>query len=98
MKGKAHKEYYVKYIATLDGVEKMQMSHGDKPATPKQQVLIKQLLSNYPDSKVVFEYDDYMSVSNRKSASEMISVFMDQNIHDVATKENYVDYIAIVLE
>lgn len=40
MKGKAHKEYYVKYIATLDGVEKMQRSHGDKPATPKQQVLI----------------------------------------------------------
>lgn len=94
MKGKAHKEYYVKYIATRDGVEKIQMSHSDKPATPKQKELIKHLLDDYPDSKAMFEYEDYMNESNRENASELISAIMDQNIHDVATKENYVDYIA----
>lgn len=94
MKGKAHKEYYVKYIATRDGVEKIQMSHGDKPATQKQKEMIKHLLDDYPDSKAMFEYEDYMNESNRENASELISAIMDQNIHDVATKENYVDYIA----
>lgn len=94
MKGKAHKEYYVKYIATHDGVEKIQMSHGDKPATKKQKELIEKLMVDYPDSKAMFEYEDYMDVSNRENASELISAIMDQNITDVATKENYVDYIA----
>lgn len=94
MKGRAHKEYYVKYIATRDGVEKIQMSHGDKPVTPKQKELIKHLMDDYPDSKAMFEYEDYMSDSNRENASELISAIMDQNIHDVATKENYVNYIA----
>ncbi|MGX8850584.1 MobP3 family relaxase [Amedibacillus sp. YH-ame10] len=94
MKSKTHKEYYVKYIATRDGVEKMQMSHGDKPATPKQRELIKHLLDDYPDTKAIFEYDDYKKEFNRENASELISAIVDQNIHDVATKENYVDYIA----
>lgn len=70
------------------------MSHGDKPATQKQKELIKHLLDDYPDSKAMFEYEDYMNESNRENASELISAIMDQNIHDVATKENYVDYIA----
>ena len=94
MKGKAHKEYYVNYIATRDGVEKIKMSYGDKSATVKQKELIKHLLVDYPDSKSMFEYDDFINESNRENASELISAIMDQNIHDVATKENYVDYIA----
>ena len=35
IKGKAHKEYYVQYIATREGVEKYKSDHGDKPATTK---------------------------------------------------------------
>lgn len=70
------------------------MSHGDKPATPKQQDLIKQLLEDYPESKHMFEYEDYIRESNRENASELISSIMDQNITDVASKENYIGYIA----
>lgn len=94
MKGKVHKEYYVKYIATRDGVEKAQMSYGDKPATKKQIELIEKLMGDYPDCESMFEYEDYMNLSNRENASELISVIMDQNVTDVAIKENYVDYIA----
>lgn len=84
----------MKYIATRDGVEKIQMSHGDKPATHKQKKLLEQLLQDYPASTSLFEYEDYMKESTRENASELISSIMDQNITDVATKENYVDYIA----
>lgn len=94
IKGISHKEYYVKYIATREGVEKFQMSHGDKPATKKQKELIGNLLTDYPDSKSIFEYEDYIAQPTRENASEFIASVMDQNITDVATKENYVGYIA----
>lgn len=94
LKGTAHKEYYVKYIATREGVENIQMSHGKKPATKKQKQLIDQLLQDYPDSTALFEYEDYKKEPTRENASELITSIMDQNVTDVATKENYVDYIA----
>ncbi len=84
----------MKYIATRDGAEKIQMSHGNKPATEKQKKLLEQLLQDYPASSSLFEYEDYMKESTRENASELISSIMDQNITDVATKENYIDYIA----
>lgn len=94
LKNQRHKEYYLNYIATRDGVEKFQMSHGDKPVTKKQQELIENLLKDYPDSKTIFEYEDYINEPTRRNASEFISAVMDQNLTDIATKENYVDYIA----
>ena len=94
IKGKAHKEYYVQYIATREGVEKYKSDHGDKPATTKQKQLISQLMKDYPEAKKMFEYDDYTSNPNRENASELISSVIDSNIHDIATKENYVDYIS----
>lgn len=90
----SHKAQYVKYIATREGVEKIHMSHGEKLATPKQKDLIRQLLDDYPESKQMFEYEDYIRESNRENASELISSIMDQNITDVASKENYIGYIA----
>lgn len=87
IKGVSHKEYYVKYIATREGVEKFQMSHGDKPATKNQKDLIENLLTDYPDSKFIFEYEDYIAQPTRENASEFIASVMDLNITDVATKE-----------
>ena len=94
IKGKKYKEYYVRYIATRDGVETIKSDYGDKPATKKQKLLIHQLMKDYPSSKELFEYVDFKENSTRENASELISSVLDQNIYDVATKENYVDYIA----
>ena len=44
MKGKSHKEYYVNYIATREGVEKFKSDYGNMKATKKQQKLIQQLI------------------------------------------------------
>ena len=38
MKGKSHKEYYVNYIATREGVEKFKSDYGNMKATKKQQL------------------------------------------------------------
>lgn len=70
------------------------MSHGDKAATPKQRELIDQLLIDYPDSKAMYEYEDFMQDGNRENASELISSIMDQNMTEIAEKENYIGYIA----
>ncbi|WP_288957577.1 MobP3 family relaxase [uncultured Thomasclavelia sp.] len=94
MKGQAHKEYYVNYIATRDGVEKYKSDNGNKNATKRQKELIQKLMNDYPSSINMYEYEDYMNNGTRENASEFISAVIDQNIYDVATKENYVDYIS----
>ena len=43
MKGKSHKEYYVNYIATREGVEKFKSDYGNMNATKKQQKLFNSL-------------------------------------------------------
>ena len=48
---------YMKYIATREGVEKL---HGTGPPTQKQVQLIQKLLKDFPDSKELFEYADYI--------------------------------------
>lgn len=94
IKGKSHKEYYINYIATRDGVEKYRSDNGNKPATKRQELLIHQLLEDYPDAKSMFEYEDYMKDPTRENASDLITSVIDNNAYDIATKENYVDYIA----
>lgn len=94
IKGTVHKEYYVKYIATRDGVEKYKSDHGDRPATVKQKEMITSLLKDYPKTKELFEYNDYINDPTRENASELISIVVDMNVYDIANKENYVDYIS----
>ena len=47
---------YVKYIATRDGVEKLDDSRKFAPATAKQRKLIASLLHDFPDSREMLEY------------------------------------------
>lgn len=89
-----HQESYVKYIATRDGVEKIQSSHGKEPATPRQIKLIEKMMNDFPDYKLTFEYEDYLNDPDRENASELISAILNENIETVTTKENYVSYIA----
>ena len=51
---------YVKYIATREGVEKIDDSKKFAPVTVKQQVLIGKLLKDFPDTADSFEYQDYL--------------------------------------
>lgn len=43
MKGKSHKEYYVNYIATREGVEKFKSDYGNMKATKNSRNLFNSL-------------------------------------------------------
>ena len=63
---------YAKYIATREGVEKIDSSQKFAPATAKQKNLIEKILKDFPDSKDMFEYADYLEKQNQGSASDFI--------------------------
>lgn len=90
----AHLENYVGYIATRKGVEKISASQASKPATPKQVAMVKQLVREFPLSKGLFEYEDYLAAPTRGNASEFISRAIEDNLDQVAKRENYLQYIA----
>lgn len=85
---------YVKYIGTREGVEKIDESKAQLPATMNQQRLIRQLLRDIPSAKDMLEYGDYLLHPTRGNASEFISCALEQNLDLVGKRENYVDYIA----
>lgn len=89
-----HLSNLVKYIATRDGVQKFSAENRNLPATKKQTELIKNILKEFPNSKNLFEYEDYMQSKTIENASDFISIALEHNLDATAKKENYVDYIA----
>ena len=85
---------YAKYIATREGVEKIDESFKLVPATLKQGEIIKKLLQDFPDAKDMHEYDDYCKDPSKWNASEFISRVVEENIETAMGKKTYADYIA----
>lgn len=85
---------YVKYIGTREGVEKIDESKLELPATINQKNLIKQLIRDIPSAKDMLEYNDYCLHQTIGNATEFISLALEQNINLIGKRENYVDYIA----
>ena len=56
--------------------------------------MVKQLLREFPSSRGLFEYEDFLAVQTRGSASEFITRAIEDNYEQIAQRENYVDYIA----
>lgn len=85
---------YAKYIATREGVEKIDSSQKFAPATAKQKNLIEKILKDFPDSKDMFEYADYLEKKNQGSASDFISRVMEDYAYEISGRKAYADYIA----
>ena len=85
---------YAKYIATREGVEKIDESFKLVPATLKQSDIIRKLLRDFPDAKDMHEYDDYCKAPTKWNASEFISQVVEDNIETAMGKKTYADYIA----
>ena len=94
-KAAAHLKNYVGYVATRSGVERIPTHKQDLPATKKQKDLIAQTLKDFPLSKGMFEYEDYLAKQTRRNASEFISRAMEDNYDKVAKLESYTQYIAM---
>jgi len=90
----AHLENLVNYIATRDGVEKIRVEDKNLSSTIKQEELIAQIIKEFPNTKNLFEYEDYIQNSTIENASEFISVALEQNFDKIGKRKNYVDYIA----
>ena len=85
---------YAEYIATREGVEKIDESKRNTPATNKQKQLIKKILSDFPDSKSSLEYEDYLKDKTVGVASEFITRALEENADEMMHTKTYADYIA----
>lgn len=61
---KTHIGNYVSYISTRDGVEMADSTQKFMEATSVQKKIINKLLIDYPDSKDLYEYQDYLDKPN----------------------------------
>ena len=85
---------YAEYIATREGVEKIDESKRNAPATNKQKQLIKKILSDFPDSRSSLEYEDYLKDKTIGTASEFITRALEENVDEMMHTTTYADYIA----
>ena len=85
---------YAKYIATREGVEKIDSSQKFASATEKQKNLIETIIKDFPDSKDMFEYADYLKKQNQGLASDFISRVMEDYAYEISGRKAYADYIA----
>ena len=60
-KAAAHLGNYVKYVSTREGVERVDPGKAVLPATEKQARLVAQFLREFPSSRGLFEYEDYLA-------------------------------------
>ena len=90
----AQLENYVRYVSTREGVEKVEGSRQNLPATAQQKDLARQIVRDIPSAKEMLEYADFLLRPTMGNASEFISCALEQNVDLIGSRENYVDYIA----
>ena len=82
---------YLRYIATRERVE---LLPDDRPTTRKQEQLINKLTKDFPDSKTLYEYEDYAAKPTKFNASAFITLALESNWDKLSTMEGYAGYIA----
>ena len=82
---------YLRYIATRERVE---LIPDDRPPTRKQEQLIAKLVKDFPDSKTLYEYEDYLTKPTKVSASAFITLALEANWDAIHESEQYMKYIA----
>lgn len=55
---------------------------------------MERLLRDFPLSRGLFEYEDYVEAPTQGNASEFITRALEDNADQISKRENYVDYIA----
>lgn len=85
---------YAKYIATREGVERIDESYKLAQSSVKQQQLIQKILRDFPESKEMLEYEDYQKEPTVGNASEFITRALEDNAYEVMQTKTYADYIA----
>lgn len=89
-----HNKNLIRYIATREGVEKLDDSWKSLPVSQPQKNMIEQLLKDFPDAVQMYEYQDYLASPTKGIASEFITRCIEENLDQIDQRENYVQYIA----
>ncbi len=82
---------YLSYIGTRENVE---LIPDDRPPTRKQEQLIAKLVKDFPATKKLDAYADYMDQPTKFKASGLITRALEENWDAVARSEQYMKYIA----
>ena len=82
---------YLRYIATRERVE---LIPDDRPPTRKQEQLAAKLVKDFPDSKTLYEYEDYLTKPPKVNASAFITLALEANWDAIHESEQYMKYIA----
>ena len=83
---------YLKYIATRERVE---IIPDDRPPTRKQEQFIQKLVKDFPDTKELLEYEDYLAHPTKATASALITLTLESNWDRLSSMEGYAKYIAL---
>ena len=82
---------YLHYIGTREHVQKLT---DDRPPTRKQEQLITKLMKDFPASKELDEYGDYIEHHTKANASALITMALEENWSVVSRQDGYMQYIA----
>ncbi len=82
---------YLQYIAIRENVQRVP---DGRPATQKQEQLIEKLVRDFPDSKDLFEYEDYEAAHTGAAASAFITTVLELNWNAAGRSDVYMSYIA----
>ena len=82
---------YLRYIATRERVE---LIPDGRPPTRKQEQFIAKLVKDFPDSKTLYEYEDYQAKPTKVNASAFITLALESNWDAIHESGQYIKYIA----
>ncbi len=85
---------YAKYVATREGVEKLDSNTLNLKSTVKQEEFIEKLTKDFPSSLQSEEYLTYKESPTVANASEFITRTVEDNLPRMMDSPTYADYIA----
>lgn len=84
----------LKYMATREGVEKLDTNAEHKPSTKQQDSLIYRAFRHYPDICMYPEFDSYVKNMTKANASELLNAIVERNADTVDDLKTLVHYVA----
>lgn len=93
-KSAPHLSHLVRYIATREGVETIPENHRQHPAGAEQRKQVQQIISDFPNTVSLFEYEDYLAAPTLGNASDFIGIALEHNVEQLTRREIYMKYIA----
>ncbi len=68
----------LKYMGTREGAEKLTLWDENSPATKRQQALIDTVIKKIPDTISYPEYQEYLEMGTKSSASDFLNAVMER--------------------